>query len=102
MILSTALHEFQGLAVLEAVAAGCVPIVPAREAYPELFAAQYSYPDCGDDIPAEAACAAALIERQAVDGRDERLTVPDVQRFSLGALKPAYKALLSGAIAANA
>ncbi len=103
VILSTALHEFQGLAVLEAVAAGCVPIVPAREAYPELFAAEYSYPDCGDDIPAEAAHAAALIEKQAMDGRGERLrgerlTVPDVQRFSLCTLKPIYKALLSEVI----
>jgi glycosyltransferase involved in cell wall biosynthesis len=98
VILSTALHEFQGLAVLEAVAAGCVPIVPAREVYPELFAPEYLYPDCGGDIPAEAAYAAALIEKQAVDGLRDRLTVPDVQRFSLGALKPIYKALLSEAI----
>jgi glycosyltransferase involved in cell wall biosynthesis len=101
VILSTALHEFQGLAVLEAVAAGCVPIVPAREVYPELFTAEYLYPDCGEDIPTEAVYAAALIEKQAGDDLNQRLPVPDVKHFSLGALTPAYTSLLSGAIAAN-
>ena len=35
VVLSTARHEFQGLAVLEAMAAGCVPIVPNALAYTE-------------------------------------------------------------------
>lgn len=43
VVLSTALHDFQGLSVLEAVAAGCRPLVPDREAYPEWFAPAYLY-----------------------------------------------------------
>lgn len=43
LVLSTAHHDFQGLAVLEAVAAGCEPLVPDRLAYPEWFTAAYRY-----------------------------------------------------------
>ena len=41
--LSTALHDFQGLAVMDAVAAGCIPLLPNRVAYPDFFAEQYLY-----------------------------------------------------------
>jgi len=37
IILSTANHEFFGMAVMEAAAAGCVPLLPNRLAYPELY-----------------------------------------------------------------
>lgn len=43
VVLSTALHDFQGLAVLEGVAAGCIPVVPNRLAYPEYFPSEYCY-----------------------------------------------------------
>ncbi len=46
VVLSTALHDFQGLSVLEAVAAGCLPIVPDRLAYTELFSPEYRYHSC--------------------------------------------------------
>lgn len=37
MIVSTANHEFFGIAVLEAISAGCYPILPDRLSYPELL-----------------------------------------------------------------
>lgn len=38
LVCSTARHEFFGLAVMEAVAAGARPILPRRVVYPELYA----------------------------------------------------------------
>lgn len=63
IVLSTALHEFQGLAVLEAMAAGCLPVVPDRLAYCEYVPGELRYASMPDDIDSEAAAAAALIER---------------------------------------
>jgi glycosyltransferase involved in cell wall biosynthesis len=45
VIVSTAHHEFFGIAVIEAVRSGCIPVLPQRLSYPELFDNQYLYPD---------------------------------------------------------
>lgn len=101
IVLSTALHDFQGLAVLEAVAAGCVPIVPDRMAYRELFASAYRYPSAydpqhggavGDAEPR--ACASLLSACASQWSRGLLLSAPDVKDLSWSNLKQEYSRLL--------
>jgi glycosyltransferase involved in cell wall biosynthesis len=45
IVVSTAIHEFYGISVIEAVRADCIPVRPNRLSYPELFPAEYLYED---------------------------------------------------------
>lgn len=56
IVVSTAEHEFQGVSMLEAASAGCIPLVPDALVYPEIYPPPYRYPP-GD--------AQALAERLA-------------------------------------
>lgn len=49
IVVSTSLHEFYGISIIEAVRAGCVPILPDRLSYPELFDEKFLYSD--DSLP---------------------------------------------------
>lgn len=86
LVVSTASQEFFGIAVAEAIAAGALPVVPDRLAYPELvhpdWRATLLYP--GDD-PTEA-LRSALTELSRV-GRAQ--LVEWVQRFDWSQVAPA-------------
>lgn len=43
IVVSTSIHEFFGISVLEAVRAGCRPLLPNRLSYPELFDSEFLY-----------------------------------------------------------
>jgi glycosyltransferase involved in cell wall biosynthesis len=86
VVVSTALHDFQGLAVLEACAAGCKPLVPARLVYPEWFGAANCYQNIDHAV-------ASLCSKD--------LSSVDVSRFSVGRLIPRYRELIHSLSVSN-
>jgi len=70
-VLSTSMHDFQGLSILEAVALGAKPIVPERLVYPEWFGESCYAHD--EDLTTEAKNAFAVLKYE--------LELPDVNYF---------------------
>ena len=93
VVLSTALQEFQGLAVMEAVAHQCHPIVPDRLVYPEMYPALYRYDSCLNNPEREADAAVALILEMAAEQLSDGAQYLDVSAFGLGSMAPRYEKL---------
>ncbi|KZX58845.1 hypothetical protein A3709_17825 [Halioglobus sp. HI00S01] len=93
VVLSTAGHEFQGLAVLEAVLAGSVPLVPDRLAYPEIYPPELRY-----DSPEDAVALVLSLAHILTSGQRPNVAL---ERFTVAALQPCYAAILT-ALAATA
>ncbi|MDO9317880.1 MAG: DUF3524 domain-containing protein [Gammaproteobacteria bacterium] len=96
--LSTALHDFQGLSLLEATALGCTPLAPRRLVYPEYLGPEFLYAateDNGEETAAEAHAAVQRLQdwarRKALG---QALPKADVQRFRQSFLQNDYAALL--------
>lgn len=90
IVVSTALHEFQGLAMLEAVSAGARPLVPDALSYPEQYPNRYRYPP-GDGL--------ALVERLH-EWLDGGLPPPlDVSAWSAETLRPTWEGAIRELIA---
>ncbi len=86
IVVSTAIHEFQGLSVLEAISAGAVPIVPDDLCYREQYEDEYRYP-VGDSE--------ALAEK-INDYLGGAARVPDVSYWCGGKIVEDWRELLEG------
>ena len=84
-IVSTAIHEFQGLSVMEGVQHGAIPIVPNRLSYPEIFSNDYLYGDDSTDL-------AGFLERLLT--HKSKLSVPSVDEYTWSVLNGSYRSLL--------
>jgi len=87
--------------VLEALAAGCLPVLPNRLVYPEIAPASGLYADAGEDIDSEARHAADLIERQGVAISAGRGEAAPVDQYAWRALKGRYIDVLSSVAASG-
>lgn len=93
VVVSTAHHEFFGVAVIEAIAAGALPLFPDRLSYPELVPRSDPFLYASDD---------QLVERLvwALTNTAERETAAHdarvfVEQFGWRAVAPRYDALFS-------
>jgi glycosyltransferase involved in cell wall biosynthesis len=91
IIVSTAGHEFFGMAVIEAVRAGCRPLLPERLSYPELFPREFLYEE-GEFVQRLKEC--ILNRKRLSPERAAELT----SAFSWDALAPLYRAWIMDAL----
>jgi len=91
---STSLHEFFGISMMEAVRAGCCPLVPDRLSYPELFPKEFLYED--RDLVKRLKHAVMKGKRLSQE-RAVRLTTP----FSWDTLAPEYESWIRDAAPAD-
>ncbi|WP_372777881.1 DUF3524 domain-containing protein [Litorivivens sp.] len=98
VVLSTSLHDFQGLSIMEAVQAGCAPLLPDRLCYPDFFDAQYRYSSFPNDIEAESK---ALADRLQVWIERGLPNVPDLSGLVWSAQATRYRAAIAHALGNN-
>ena len=96
LVVSTALHDFQGLAVLEGAAAGCQPVVPDRLAYPEFIPDVFRYPSFPHEHDREVKVLADRLEKLCLDPEGTRnFKALDLTYLSWANMAPKYREIIN-------
>lgn len=90
VVISSALHDFQGLSMLEAMASGCLALAPDRLAYPEYVPPDQLYPSVPEDAREEVQGAAGQLMDMLNIGAEPEPPF----KWGLGKLARAYEDIL--------
>ena len=85
IVVSTAIHEFQGLSMLEAVSAGAIPVVPDDLCYKEQYASDFRY-KAGDS---------GALSEKLYNFLTTKPEIPDISRYFDESLKSGWFEMLS-------
>ena len=91
IVLSTAIHEFFGVSIVEAIYCGCLPVLPNRLCYPELLPAAWHDRCLYDDFDG----LLARLRAALADPAAPQALRAAVARFDWQALAPVYDALVA-------
>lgn len=97
VVLSTAAHDFQGLAMQEACALGCTPLAPNALVYPEYIQPECLY-ECAEQEGQDGGVTELLdrlLQWQQMRSGGVALPKLELQRFTPRALKPRYAELFA-------
>jgi glycosyltransferase involved in cell wall biosynthesis len=101
VVLSTALHDFQGLAVQEACLSGCSALVPNDLAYPEYLPKACLYDHAASDADTGRLVAARLKQLVALKKSGSTLPAAELDSFALASVAQQYRSLIEELLAGN-
>ena len=100
LAISTARHEFFGLAIAEAITAGARPVVPDRLAYPEIVPDRFSSQFLYQRSLLESLRSTLALPRGEVH-RYRQETMEHISRFGWPTMAPKYDSLIDDMLAAS-
>jgi glycosyltransferase involved in cell wall biosynthesis len=98
LVLSTALHDFQGLAIQEACLAGCSPITPRALVYPEYIPEDCMYRNSGSSKQQVQEIIELMINRLQLKQEGSALPQADLKNYSRQTLRNKYNELLNNLV----
>ena len=96
IVVSSALHDFQGLSLMEAILKGCKPVAPNRVAYPEYVAQSNLYSVNNNEIEAE-----SLFKKLKEVLECSQIYSTNLAQYHCGQLIPKYQKVIESLIYKN-